>query len=313
MMLGLTLSPAAARPAGRWWPDGAVFAADFINRRYMRHGAEVSEGEAFTFNRASPAWSTATDGSLVAHGINEPRFGPGGLLLEAARTRLSLGPVQLATSQWSNSSGAVSTPLPPEGLFAAPVRIASGGFDFSRRVSAPMELTAGTPVHIKVRYRAGTSPNFGVYMRSNAANLQSVVSGPVGSLTSLFTSGGAWSDLLNTSQTTWAEVEATFTPASTQPDWQLGLSPRSAVVGETVEVLAAEVLNGAGPSSWILGDPNAPTNRNEESIVITSLPAAASVSIDFDGTPFVATVVGSSYVVQPSSLGRVVRSVLSTV
>lgn len=84
-MLGVSLTRAQA-PA--WWPANAIYAADFVNRRYMRAGVPISEGSAISFGRSSSAWAQNAAGQWVEFGANQPRFTPGGLLLEPQRENL---------------------------------------------------------------------------------------------------------------------------------------------------------------------------------------------------------------------------------
>lgn len=84
-MLGISLTQAQA-PA--WWPANAVYAADFVNRRYMRNGVPISEGSAISFSRASSAWAQDAAGQWVEFGVNVPRFTAGGLVLEPQRENL---------------------------------------------------------------------------------------------------------------------------------------------------------------------------------------------------------------------------------
>ena len=48
-----------------WWPDGAIYAADFVNDRYMRDGVSIPASEAYSFTRASS--KLADDSSGVWH------------------------------------------------------------------------------------------------------------------------------------------------------------------------------------------------------------------------------------------------------
>ena len=81
-MLGLKLAQA---PATAWWPPGAIYAADFINRRYMRAGAWVSAATAFSFTRASTGWANDSAGQWSEFAINAPRLTDRGLLIEPSR------------------------------------------------------------------------------------------------------------------------------------------------------------------------------------------------------------------------------------
>jgi hypothetical protein len=49
-MIGVNLD---TKLAAQWWPDGAHFAMDFANHRFMRNGVHVAPQQAFQFERAS--------------------------------------------------------------------------------------------------------------------------------------------------------------------------------------------------------------------------------------------------------------------
>lgn len=310
LALGLALTP--PRAPARWWPNGATFAADFAARRYMRNGVEITEAAAISVARSGAAWSTTSTGALLAHGANEPRFVPGGLLLEPERTRISQAPVNLAGAAWTNTSPTTSSALAAEGLFAAPVRIISAGQDYHRRISASMELIAGEPVQIKVRYKAGTSPSFGIYMRSNAANLQSILYGPVGAEASQSVSAGTWTDILTTQFAGSYELETTFTPNQSQADWNLGLSPRTSAAGEYVDVFGAQIVSGSSKSSWILGDPSIAISRASESLIVPDVAFPSTAILTFsDATQQVADATSSTLNIAAAVLSRrIIQSIV---
>ena len=68
-MLGLGLGLSGARRAA-WWPQGADFAADFVNDRYMRAGSEVTAAAAISFSRASKKWAIDRTGSWREFAVN---------------------------------------------------------------------------------------------------------------------------------------------------------------------------------------------------------------------------------------------------
>ena len=64
-MLGLNLS-ASARPTSAWWTSGAIFAADFVNDRYMRDGVNITRDEALTVTRPSPKLARTLAGQWLS-------------------------------------------------------------------------------------------------------------------------------------------------------------------------------------------------------------------------------------------------------
>ena len=87
--LGLPLSHARS---GRWWPENAVYAADFINNRYMRNGAEIDRASAFSFSRSTPKLAEDSKGVWHHFGVDEPAITDRGLLLEPAATNMVPNP-----------------------------------------------------------------------------------------------------------------------------------------------------------------------------------------------------------------------------
>jgi hypothetical protein len=302
-MIGLSL-----RSGGRaaWWPDGAVFAADFVARRYMRAGISIGESAALSVTRASDAWDEGADRGLVKLAVDAPRFGREGLLMEPARQRLSLAPVDLMAESWSNESGAGATALPSEGLLVGPARIVSPGLNYARRTTGGMSLSSGGKAHFKIRYRGGSSGMLAIYMRSNTANLQSMVSGAVGALTIGTIAAGGWSGISNVMLApNLYEFSADFTAGTTQSDWRIGLSAFSVVLGDYVDVLAAEVLAGAGPGSWILGDAAVRFTRAADVVTLAVPAGATSAMVRFaNGQQQGLAVAGAPFVVPVGSLNH---------
>lgn len=254
-MLGLKLRPAANESTTRrWWPAGARFAADFAANRYMSDGAHVAPETALTFTRASTGWATDSSGKVHAFAPDQMRRTAEGLRLQPARSRLSLAPLALGSPHWSSLGATIQTGLPADGSFPTPCRVVSDGTIYARRVSSMMSLTAGTPVRIKIRYRAGTSARFGFYMQIGTTI--SLFEGAVGNLSASTTGVGTWENATNLVFPDGShEVQTDFIPSSTAASFQLGVSPRSVTVGEYVEVLGAMAASGAGEVDWMLGEP----------------------------------------------------------
>jgi len=254
-----------------YWPEGAAYAADFASGRYQRDGEEIAPGHAFSFSRPGPAWARDKAGNISAFETGMLRRNDRGAVLEGARTRLSRGPLELGGSQWISEGSASFAALPAEGLFITPCRLFSGGFAYSRRSTALMDLVQDVPVSIRVRYRRGTSGNFGLYMR-NEAGQQSVLSGPVGTMSVSGTGSGGWSRIeLRTLGDTLYELTCAFTPNASQP-YRLGISPRSDIAGDYVDVLAAQLTLEPMAGEWMLADPGNISVQPADSLVL-HLPA----------------------------------------
>ena len=84
-MLGL---PLALQRNTRWWPDGAMYAADFVNNRYMRGGIAIDRASALTFSRNSPKLAQDSNGIWHHFAANEPAITDRGLLLEPQATNM---------------------------------------------------------------------------------------------------------------------------------------------------------------------------------------------------------------------------------
>jgi hypothetical protein len=86
--LGLTLALGAS-PNPAWWPAGAIYAADFVNNRYMRDGRNVAPEEAYSLERSTPALMQDRTGLWREFGPHTLRRINGiGAMLESATTNV---------------------------------------------------------------------------------------------------------------------------------------------------------------------------------------------------------------------------------
>lgn len=108
-MARLGLGLAARAPQGRWWPEGALYAADFTRGLYMRNGLAISAAEAFTFTRASTKIALGRGGVWTSFAPHVPCITERGLLLEPERTNTALN------SSWFENWGLVRTAVTPNG------------------------------------------------------------------------------------------------------------------------------------------------------------------------------------------------------
>ena len=299
----------AAVSARSWWPSGSVFAADFTRNRYMRSGSHASAGSALTFARASEGWATDSNGTVHSFAANEMRRTGRGLRFDGPRTRLSLAPIALGSAHWIGQGAIVLSTLPPDGSFSAPARIASDGTAYARRISALISLDGGETVRIKIRYRAGTSSRFGFYVQTGATT--SLLEGPVGNLAPNTSSAGSWAAVTNVSLPDGSqEIEADFTAATTAANYQLGVSPRSNVSGEYVDVLGAMVVGGGGATDWIFGDPAAPFTRLAEEMTLHLPEGTDNATFTFADAPDQTLPANGDWVAHPAAMfGRTLMTI----
>lgn len=109
-MIGLGLR---AQPSAQWWPDGAVYAADFTMDRYMIDGVAVPRSAAFTFTRNSTKLAQDSQGNWHQFGTDMPAITDRGLLLEPERHN---SVINSTTLEWWNLLRASVTPNAGPGL-----------------------------------------------------------------------------------------------------------------------------------------------------------------------------------------------------
>ncbi len=308
MKVGLDL---ATRPpeAQGWWPADASYAADLIGGRYMRAGSHVARDDALTFSRAGAGWAADSAGAVQAFAGDAMRLVDRGVCLEKARTRLSLAPLGIGASPWSAMGATVLAVLEADGAFGSPCRIGSDGTLFARRNSAPLQLDASQTVRIKVRYRAGTSGQFGIYMQTGAT--ASLFQGPVGNLVSTTTSAGGWANASNVDLGGGLhEVETDFVAGASAANWMLGVSPRSATAGHYVDVLGAMVVDGSGTTEWIFGEPGETVTRQADQLRLHLPGGTHDLTLSFDdAADQLIEGVSGDLLIEPAMLtGRFLRS-----
>lgn len=279
-MIGVGLD--AGLPLARMkWPQNLTFAADLRGDRYMRAGEHIARETAIAFSRASPGWVEDSTGNVQVFATNKPRFTDRGLCIEAKRTRLSLAPLGIGGSSWSSLGASVLAVLNAEGLFEAPCRVGSDGTLYARRNSTAMQLDSDQTVHLKVRYRAGTSSNFGLYMQQGGS--ASLFQGVAGSLSSTTTSTGTWANARNINLgNELYEIEVDFTAGAGATNWMLGVSPRSSTAGQYVDVLGAMMVNGGGPCEWIFGDASQQVTRQADQLQLRLPAGNHDLTLSFD-------------------------------
>ena len=165
-MLGVNL--AAARRTGAWWSPGAVFAADFVNDRYMRNGVGITRAEALTITRASSKLAQTAAGQWLS-------FPPDTL----ARTDLGASIEPAATNYIQNSimAGAVAgTP----GTIPAGWTVPASANGLLRQVVG-VGATRGLP-HVDIRFSGTTTAESFVNIDLAGANYVPTLPGDAWSL-----------------------------------------------------------------------------------------------------------------------------------
>lgn len=251
MSIGITLRGSASGRA-RWWPADAIYAADFIARRYMINGVEVPAAQAFSFSRASARLAEDALGDYVEFAVNEPAITSLGLSLEPQRSNLNSRLRHSNSSGWVSNSTATVTPYP--GVFANIFNdaglTASGGSLAARRETPTFEVAAGTTYSCTFWYRAGSSGKVKLSCRAG-----SDMSGWSGSLTNLDTKA----ELAGTVETVHVVVSPSlihranfnWSPIFSSSGVRLGIGPNSTLSGEDVLVLGCQIEAYASPTSPI--------------------------------------------------------------
>lgn len=259
MSIGLGIGIGKRRDILAGWSIGAAATdIDFASRRVASNGrprsfdAFMAYNAGSGFSRASAAYDQRLSDPLVIdpYAADAPRLRGDGLLIGPAATRLSLNPQN--PQAWIND-GATLTNLAADGQWS-PLQVASAGSaSHGVRVASVVAFTSGTPVSIRVRYKPGTSGRFRVNAYNMTTTNTSVVSGPTGSIASLTTLAGAWSNINNVAVGGGLyDLEATFTPNGSA-NHIVSAGPDSATAGQNVIVYGGQVTNTPYPREWILG------------------------------------------------------------
>ena len=195
------------------------------------------------------------------------------LLIEPAATNLLTHAMSNLASGWSVSSATVQgLSLNALGLFAG-VSVASQGAGWNRLLhTAQVSLTAGNAITISVWARLLTSPTLRIVLRNETAATESQVQLSGGTVTALTQVAGALSAMSATLQPdglTW-KIAVTLTPGA-NGSLTLGIGPGSAVAGQSIAALAAQIENGSSATSFIASS-GAVTVRAADAASITVAP-----------------------------------------
>ncbi len=157
-MLGLAITSQAARQRA-WWPAGARFAADFINRRAMSNGVQLPLSAVLTLSRASVKRAKTSTGHWATFAANEPAITDLGMLIEPEATNLIINNTA-DSGAGIQLTGTTMTALPfgqSPGLDGFAKRVTQGGGASDSVVRSGLSVSGGTTYtwSQSVRYEAG--------------------------------------------------------------------------------------------------------------------------------------------------------------
>jgi hypothetical protein len=157
-MLGLAITGQATRQRA-WWPSGARFAADFINRRAMSTGVQLPLSAVLSMSRASVKRAKSSTGHWTTFAANEPAITDLGLLIEPEATNLIINNTADAGAGIL-LTGTTLTALPfgqSPGLDGLGKRVVQGGGSSDSVVRSGLSVTGGATYtwSQSVRYEGG--------------------------------------------------------------------------------------------------------------------------------------------------------------
>jgi hypothetical protein len=143
-MLGLAITGQATRQRA-WWPSGARFAADFINRRAMSNGVQLPLSAVLTMSRASVKRAKSSTGYWTTFAANEPAITDLGMLIEPEATNLIINNTA-DSGAGILLTGTTLTALPfgqSPGLDGLAKRVVQGGGTGDSVVRSGLSVTGG--------------------------------------------------------------------------------------------------------------------------------------------------------------------------
>ncbi|MFK7793142.1 MAG: hypothetical protein AB8B88_10790 [Devosiaceae bacterium] len=275
-MLGLGLRLQARAPAARFFAPGAALAIAFRTGQAMKGGLEVDPASLITVTRANSGWSADKAGVVSAFAANTARRTDAGLDLGELANRL-----HGAFPEHGTNTGSTTTTLPTDGLFA-PREVSSQGSLIDRRSSGSFSITSGTLLAWRARVKTGTSGRCAIHLENTSASTISTISGPVGAMA--VSANAAGTVTISGSQTYGdgsVELWGTWTPNAAGTA-QLAVGPDSAVSGQSVQVIGAQVSQGE--TGWIMGSSGTVSQAGDVCLLdLTDLSLASGFMLRLDG------------------------------
>lgn len=317
---------------GSWVPKAPVgglpgLALNFSGQTAWQSGAPVSLASTFSFTRATQAWDSQPDGSLVSVASGSPRYGGGlGFLPEGARTNLLLQSGDFNTS-WTITTATV-TPGATTGVdntaSASSVVLSGSGGGTAQSVTISAASTTTVSVYAKpfatnwlrVRLQAGADIK-AVWFNIAAGTVGTTnpvgteITAIVGSIQSA--ANGFYRCIVKVTTATVTTLSSSFIPTSA--DTVNGAAADSCYLDKS------QAEAGATATSYITTTV-ATATRNGDSMIITGAPFTAGLTaaegtmfleLENDATcPVVGQAVGICNTASPTANNRISISSINT-
>lgn len=159
-MLGLAITDQAARQRA-WWPEGARFAADFINQRAMSNDVQRPLSDVLTMSRASVKRAKSGTGRWITFAAHQPAITDLGILVEPEATNLIINNTA-DSGVGIQLTGTTLTALPlgqSPGLDGLAKRVVQGGGSSDSVVRTGLTVTGGATYSWSqsLRYEGGAA------------------------------------------------------------------------------------------------------------------------------------------------------------
>ena len=233
--------------AGSNFAPGTITDLRFDIGRYRLGGGTVPASAIDAYHtRSSARWAERSDAAWQEFATNAAAILPGrGYDSREGYTVLNTSPLNPG-SMWSVEGGGTIAPISGAYLgFSDAAVFASAGqmFHRARSVIPNNTIVNGGVYAVRAIYAAGTSPNARVRLRAVSAAQDIQVQGPVGALVAAIQSAGTVSNLENISHGGGVyECRFIATVNVSSNVWSLEVGPHSAVAGETVIIVAAQIV-----------------------------------------------------------------------
>lgn len=288
LMLGLTLV-AGQGGGGRWWPDGALFAADFARNRYSVDDGPISRAtlEASSFARTTSGFAVGGS-SLVLAETDVMRRTALGVWMGRAKTQILAAPTSFAS--WTKTN-AIATDLGEAAPNGATWTRCSASATNGRVLLTP-DLTLATSHCISVIVRASGSAGSRLHVQANTDVVTVAewtwIGDEFGSFTTVTTADGYGAEPLGngaylvwvvfTSHAVTAAHSIQFRPDTSGTGLTTDIAQYDCMIGSQFNPPMANALDGADSFNHLLDFPAAYTMYAD--VVIPPLPpAGASVTL----------------------------------
>lgn len=237
--------PSRHRPQG--YVPGSAIDLRFDIGRYRLNGNSVAAAAIDAYHaRSSARWAEGADGNWQEFATGSAAILPQrGYDSREGHTVLNSSPLNPG-SGWSVDGDGTIAPISGAYLgFSNAAVFASNGQQFHRgRSTIPDNTIVNGGIYaVRAIYSAGTSPNARVHLRAASTAQDIQVQGPVGALVITSQSAGSISNLENISHGGGVyECRFIATVNVSSNVWNLAVGPASAVSGQTVIIVAAQIV-----------------------------------------------------------------------